>query len=160
MSACVQCGNLTVPASVCSKRWWWHVMNRNVWILLLWCYTGYLHISVRSATQSGSIFPFTSSCLYLVALHYLFQSRRQLCRNLSSPLPKFTGASLIYVCQARCSLWQKPEEQERSDSLRRRKKTCVFSSSIRTTLTACQHQCSVQTPVVRNTFFAHICYQM
>lgn len=160
MSACVECGNLTVPASVCSKRWWWHFMNHNVWILLLWYHTGYLHRSARLATQEWKhlslhqqLFKFSCAALFVSvppsALQKSFKPSAKIHRRIFN------------LCVP--SSLQPLTEAQRASMLRlaaKKKKNGVFSSSIRTTLTACQHQCSVQTPVVRNILFTHICFQM
>lgn len=81
-----------------------------------------------SLLKSGNIFPFTSICSYLVALHFSL-SPCQFFRIYLNAMPKFTSGSLIYVCQVCvCSLCQKPKGQERSDSLWEKKKS-VFSSA-------------------------------
>lgn len=134
-------------------------MNHNVWILLLWYHTGYLHTSVRSATQMWKHLSLHQK-LFIFSCAALFVSV-----PLSALQKSFKPSAKIHQCifnlcvPSSLQPLTEAKEQVCTESLRRRK-SCVFSSSIRTTLTACQHQCSVQTPVVRNIFFTHICYQM
>lgn len=117
------------------EGWWWQFMNHNVWILVSVDFVSVVlpgllaHISVIVFWRVEASFP-SPAAVHIYLLCIFLSVTPPVSQNISISLPRFTSESLIYVCQARCSLCQKPKGQVRFNSLwERKKKNCVFSSA-------------------------------